>query len=232
MSTYLELCQDLRREVGAAGTGPTSVVDQTGEYARLVNYIIHADEYVNNLHQDWDYLWAEKEFPLVSGQDTYSLADLSLTGEVRRWRPDEAVFNPTSDDYVEMTFRSWRQFKGLYRLGAKSSGDPVIWTQRPDKTIEYDTLPDDTTTVRHGYYKVRTLLAADTDVPMMPAQHHRIIVLYAKLLYGEYENAPTVLAGASAEYDRYLVQLRADELPEQEHQSASERSEQIVVRPV
>ena len=37
--TYLELCQTLRREAGVSGVGPASVVDQSGEYLRLVEWI-------------------------------------------------------------------------------------------------------------------------------------------------------------------------------------------------
>jgi len=59
MSTYLELVDDLHREVGAAGVAPTTVTAQTGEADRLTKWIREADLYVQTLWVTWRYLWTQ-----------------------------------------------------------------------------------------------------------------------------------------------------------------------------
>lgn len=41
--TYLELCQAFREDIGIAGTGPATVVGQTGILGRIVRWIADAD---------------------------------------------------------------------------------------------------------------------------------------------------------------------------------------------
>ena len=69
MSTFLELVNDLRRECSVAGTGLSSVVDQTGESQRLVRWINQAHEEIQGKYFDWRFLRGISTFDTVAGVD-------------------------------------------------------------------------------------------------------------------------------------------------------------------
>jgi hypothetical protein len=235
--SFLELCVDLRREVGAAGTGPTTISSQTGESARIVEWIRDADTFIQNLHQDWNFLWGEKEFSTKTGgvkgtDDVHTISDLMLDGAVRYWKRDGLVYNPDSDNYWPLRFIEWRTWRQSHRLGTKPAGEPTQFTVRPNKAIEIDTLPSTAVTIRAEYGKALTRMSANDSTSAIPAHHRRIIVLKAKMLYAEYESAPEVYDSASSEYDRMLLNLEAEELPNREFAGTSEMSEPLVVEAV
>jgi len=66
MSTYLVLCQDMARDVGIPGTGPstTTTTDLSEEEASVVRYINQADQDIQSRWFDWNFLWSEADFGL------------------------------------------------------------------------------------------------------------------------------------------------------------------------
>jgi|ERR1700741_421953 len=79
MATFLQLVQRLRTETKAAGTTVTSVVNQTGEYARLVNWINDAWLDIQSAHTDWGWMRTSMTFPTVTGRPINTLAQIGLT---------------------------------------------------------------------------------------------------------------------------------------------------------
>ena len=72
MSTYLELCQDMARDVGIPGDGPSSVTSTSlsEEENAVVRYIKTADQDIQSRWFDWDYLWSEATITASSGTST------------------------------------------------------------------------------------------------------------------------------------------------------------------
>ena len=66
MSTYLQLCVKLRQEVLAAGTGPSAVTGQVGEYKRIVDWIAQADEEVQQEQDHWNFMTGDLNFNTVA----------------------------------------------------------------------------------------------------------------------------------------------------------------------
>ncbi len=235
--TYLELCQDLVREAGIPGADglPSAVTSQTGELGRAVNWVAQADVQIQNLHMDWSFLIDTKSITLTTGgvkgtDDTYTLAGLSLTNLHRYWKKDGVIYKPDADDYKILEYCPWREARRDWQLGAsKTSGPPDRFTVKPDRSIVFDTLPDNTGPVAADYGKVVTRMTADGDKSAIPAHLRHIIVLKALQYYAAQEDAPELMDGpdgAIAQYQQYLRQLMAEELPGREHMGVAETSDQ------
>lgn len=77
--TFLQLFQRLKMECGASGTTPTTALAQTGEYARLVAWVNTAWMDIQTMHQDWQWMRTTATFPTVTGQPTYTPAQIGIT---------------------------------------------------------------------------------------------------------------------------------------------------------
>lgn len=229
---FLQLCQTLRRKVGASGTGPAAVTGQSGEYARLVNWIIESAEEIESLWQDWHYLHASASITTVSGTAAYSLATMSLTS-LAAWDRESFFWKPSSDDHRHLDVLDYKEWRRTSRLGASvASGVPDKVVIKPDKSLVFYPTPNAAGPVTADYWSVPTRLAANTDTPAIPAQFHMIIVERAKMMYAEFEDAPEVFAAANSAYGSWLQRLEAAELPGQQHRRRAQTDEELVVRPV
>jgi len=202
--TYLELCQRLRQEVGAAGSGPASVTSQSGEYARLVSWIQQAWREIQMERRQWRFSWAQASVETAADFRTYSPpADL---GE---W--DAGTLACDGNPLTEM---DWSRFRSEHATdsGQKS---PTVITRRPDGDLVMDTSPSkDNTALTFEYWRTPQPLAEGTDTPRLPARYHMVIVYRAMLYYALYENAPEVVQAARAGEARLMEELVATELPQ------------------
>ena len=101
MSTYLVLCQDMARDVGIPGTGPSSVT-ATGlseEEIAVVRYIKSADQDIQSRWFDWDFLWSEATINCINGTSTLSSTNTGFPSALGNWKLDSMVWDKTSDGY-------------------------------------------------------------------------------------------------------------------------------------
>ena len=93
---FLGLVQRLRQEAGAAGTGATTVINQSGELARMVNWINDAWLDIQSLKTDFDFMRATASFRTVAGEYNYPMSQIGVSNYVN-W--DTTTFrnyvNPT-----------------------------------------------------------------------------------------------------------------------------------------
>ena len=101
--TFLEICQRTARECGVHHTStqlPTTVVVQTGELLRIVEWVSEAWFTIQNLHDDWRFQRREATFATVAGQAEYTLAQCGLSGS-------------TFQGWVQGTFRNYLTATGF-----------------------------------------------------------------------------------------------------------------------
>ena len=93
---FLQLVQRLRSETKATGTTVTSVLNQSGEYARLVNWINDAWLDIQSAHTDWGWMRTSVTFPTVTGRPVNTLAQIGITN-FGQWERDSFrnYANPT-----------------------------------------------------------------------------------------------------------------------------------------
>lgn len=226
MATYLELCQDLRRETGIAGTGLTSVANQIAQLDRLVHWVRHAWTEIQNRHTDWRWMRAGFTLTAVDATAAYSpgeaVDDLTQTPIARfsRWWVDDCLSPATF--YLQSTgqggegylsYIDWQAYRHIYGLGLAAPGQPAHITVDPQNRLVLGPTPNDTYIIRGEYQRSAQTLASDDDVPECPAQFHQLIVMRALEKYGLFASAQEVVTRAAEEGRRLMRQLEANQLP-------------------
>jgi len=218
MSTYLVLCQDMSRDIGIPGTGPSSVTasDLSEEELAVVRYIKQADLDIQRRWFNWNFLWGESTLTPSVGTST-----LTSPSDLGNWKLDSIIWSKATEDYQELEYVDWDEYKLEYKLGVVDSGTPEVFSVKPDNVIDVYPTPDAATTISAEYWKTPTELAADSDISAIPQRFHNIIIARAKIYYGENEDAPEILSGALAEFEDLLDKLESDQLPGQKNRRFS-----------
>ncbi len=118
--TFLELCQRTHAEAGLAGSGPTSPLGQSGMNAKVVNWVRDAWNDIQQMHNDWNFLWKSSNVTLLAGSRSYTpvaagVADLNII--------DRAVVSfGTAATEVELIPLPWDEFNASFRLQTVATG--------------------------------------------------------------------------------------------------------------
>jgi hypothetical protein len=223
--TFLELCKATRQECGIQGNDqPASVTGRTGLLKRVVDWVRDADEYIQRLHPDWDFLWAEYTEDTITG-----LADLTAPTDIGHWdRESFAVGHGTSDGrpLAVMSFRELRS-----NHSAKEQNTPTRICILPDKNLRLEYPPDGEYEIYANYWKAPVRMSDNTDTPLFPEEFQRAIIARAKMWFFEDTEALELYQAAEKEFRETIRMLEADQLADQ-YQLSEMHPEQIVIRPV
>ena len=216
MSTYLELCQDMARDIGIPGTGPSSITPTAEEEKDVVRYIKDADRDIQNTWFNWDFLWAEYSTTTSSGTST-----ITSPSDLAQWNIDSVVYDPTAENWQPLEFVPWKNYREDYKYGTVDSAVPEFFSIKPSNVMDLYPTPDASTTLTAEYWQTPTDLSADDSVSVIPVRYHRIIICRAKMFYAEQNDAAEVMAGAASEFNDLLLKLEADQLPGQRNRRFS-----------
>lgn len=188
---FLATAQRLVREAGIADDGPISVVSQTGEMGRVVEWANDAWLTIQR-KQHWDWLWEQATVTILA-------ATSATAGSIpaNRYLRDKARIGT-----ARLAFRPWERFSILYP--APGSGTPSVWSIRPDGSFVVDAAPTANTAITVERYRLPTSMAADADIPVMPERFHMAIVWRALMDASDYDEAGVSRATASAKYAEVL----------------------------
>lgn len=216
---FLSLAQRLRQETGGiSGTGPVTVVSQTGEMKKVVDWVEFAYEDIQNLHLDWDFLRFDVSFPTIAATQTYTASSAGYP-EYGEWVQDSFRSYLTATGVsVErpMLWKDWEDFRNLYMMGSirATTGQPLYIAQKPDTSLIMWPIPNAVYTVVGEYFKRPQTMTVDADIPLIPAKFHMIIVWRALMLYAGQYAAPEMYAVGQKEYRRLLNEMEASQLPD------------------
>lgn len=214
--TFLQLVQRLRQECGVSGTAPTTTVGQSGEIARLVNWINQAWYDIQSMHEDWLFMRGNVSFNTVDGTQTYTATAAGITS-LGNFKRDSFRAYPTGAPESErfLLYIPYDQFRNFYLFGGNRTveGPPVAFTISPDKDLLFGPIPDAVYNINGEYFQKPALFTADSDEPTIPAQFQMVIVYKAMQFYGQYEAAPEVYAAGMEHYGRMMARLQIDQLP-------------------
>lgn len=199
-----------------SGSGPSTVLAQTGEMQRVVEWIKTAYESVQNLHASWNFLKTEFSFPTIASTANYTKAAAGLT-ELGSWKTDSFRCYLTAtgvSDEQELDYIPWDEFRFVYQRGTSSTltGRPSIFTVKPDLSVTFWPIPSAVYTVTGEYFKRAQVMSANADEPIIPLQFQAVIVWKALMLYGAYSAADEKYAHGQNEYRAVLAKLRRNQL--------------------
>jgi hypothetical protein len=224
MSTFLEICQDVARESGTAGTGvvPTSVTSQTGQLLKIVNWVERAWTNIQNRERNWRFLEAEFSGPTVASQRFYTAAEMGISTRFGSWvSGDDEMHNPVTfyetavgeSDERRLYWCGWREFRSERMIGEDVVNTPSVYTIAADNTIGFDAVPDKVYTVKGLYRKAPQVLAADGDIPECPARFHDVIMYRALMFLAADEETPIQYNGWRDEYTEIYGRMKRDQRP-------------------
>lgn len=220
---YLQLCQRMVQKCGIAGSGPSSVLNQTGELARVVNWINEAWLSIQEERADWQWMRKSVSFTTVYQQRYYTPAQCGIS-DFARWAMDTKensfrcyLTSVGTASEIFLSYLEFETFRDTYVYGAMRTtySRPVVITVAPDKSIGLGLAPDNTGyTITGDYFSTPTQMTANTDTPEMPDRFHMLIVYRAMMYYADYEQDAFLRQTAEAEYNRMLRRLTTEQLPE------------------
>lgn len=196
-------------KVGLPGT-MTTVVGQTGELGRVVNWIDDAYLNIQLEKPNWKWMLGTLSFPTVASQYAYTAANAGLT-DFASWKMNSFRVYSTSVGFGSEQFleeSSYADWRDTYLFGSMRSitGRPTEVAVGPDLTLNFGLIPAAGYTVVGEYYKAPTRLTASADVPALASQFHMLIVYRAMMMYASYESAQEVYQEGSM---LYLGMMRA-----------------------
>jgi hypothetical protein len=226
MGTFLSLCQDLRRECLIPGTGPASVLNQTGQMARVVAWI--RDAYTEIQVEEPGWRWLRGNFQIVTQANvrTYRYSDTGVTDSdtalaIARfatwWRdPDLQIYLQSAGVGTRgpVSFVEWPDHRRVWLTGSQNPGYPSEWSIDPQDRISFGATPNGVYVAAGEYQKGPQVLAADADVPEMPDRFHQLIVARGMKKYAAGIYAPEVLAAANEIEDTLRRPLEVSQLPQ------------------
>ena len=209
MATYLEICKDVRAQAGIAGTGPASVTGQTGIHADIVRWVAESYNDIQTAHENWDFLFARKEFELQAGFDEYDLDALGL----RVIAYDTFLIQFEADAKERLKFVPYSIFKIDTRFLETETGEPEFVTERPDNTLEFWKVADRDYTIYLEGFAVPDIMTESADTPVFHSQYDELIKAGALMRYADFYNVPNIMNRAEKTYTRLMKQLEYSKLP-------------------
>lgn len=198
--TFLQLVQDLYREVGAAGGTPTTAIPTTvgvtGEILRLVNYVHDAELEIQNLWVDWK--WLRKTLTFYTGANnqtgiftTQNGAISALPADLAEWDWESFfILPPGNTSFQPLPTREWQEVRREV-FDTVDFRQPYRVIVMPDNTLRFDNIPDQSYQCTAEYRAVPYDLKVDADVSNIPARFaNRLIIEWARMKYGMFESAP------------------------------------------
>lgn len=215
MATFLDLCKDLRRESGLSGTGPASVVGQSGMDGKVVEWINDSWYELQSSRNDWRWMWRNNGLVTTTiGQRTYDLPLLGFDFEHLIKESLSIQVTGNANTIIELTLLSWAEFRDLTAFRPVTSGQPSYCAIAPDDSLYLETSPDQQYDIAFEWYEKASYMANNGDAPAMPLPYHRILVEMGLMKYAVHDGAIEVHQVAEKEYRKWLRRLERSQLPD------------------
>lgn len=225
MSTFLELCRKAGLESGVfSGNQPSSVLNQSGDVAKLVSWTNDAWKWLQQLEKHWAWMRKDWSGALTANNDTYTAASFNLTDH-GQWIIDERTplkfTQPVSiyltatgvADQTPLTYIDYDDFESRYRTGAQTSNRPQHYSVSDAGEIVFGPAPDAPYTARGKYRQAAQSLTTNTATPGCPAEFHDAIAWEAARRLAEHDEAWNQAKRCEGERDRIMFALRRSQLP-------------------
>lgn len=209
---FLQICQRVASKAGISGSSPITTIGQTGEAARIINWVQDAYVDIQERKPNWWFLRKDFEFNCVSGASTY--AKSTVANNANWINRDIRCYLNTINDEQWLCYREWEDFKATRLIGSTRAvvGRPQDYSIKPDKSIIFYPIPNDTYTIVGEHFQTARLFSGDDDVPLF-GQYQMIIVYQALMYYAAYSSDASVYADAQKNFERLIDKLEYDETP-------------------
>jgi hypothetical protein len=215
--TFLQLAVALRQEVLASGTGPATVVSQTGELKRIVDWIAEADEEIQQEHDEWKFMVGDFTLNTVADDGSYAASDcVTPITDLRNWKLETfKIYLLASGvaDEVRLCWMDYQLWYETYNTGSQTSGRPKHFTIGNDMSIKLGPKPSAVYRVSGEYQKSVDTMTANEDVPVYPSEFHNLPLYLGMMKYGRSTGAAEVFQDGERLYNKMLRRMERSQLP-------------------
>lgn len=203
---YLELCQEVRRRTGVAGSGPSSVLNQVGIMEKIVSWVAEAYADVQAAQTRYSFLWT-RTTPLISAnQRVYTPTQMGAPNGIR----EVTDFRVGG---VAVTYVDWDTWIDRFDNRA-DTGQPVAFTIAPNGDVYLFPTPAVDYAGQLTFYRASDQFAGDISVPNIPdPAHHYVIVWRAVMLFALDQEDNALYSRAEQQYFDRLLRLDQAYLP-------------------
>ena len=217
---FLQLARQLRQETGTQGTGPTTVVGQSGDYKRIVDWVNLAYIEICNKWLDWKFLWDETTLDLVAGtRDYVAPAGVAIVNE-------DAVYIGTRK-LDPIPYEHYRESRSDFD---GQTGEPADFTILPNGKLRFFPTPGTSAVVSLEVQRFGQRLVTDADQSLIPGNYLDTVLWRGKMFWAEHEEAPEQYQQALANFNQAMLRLEAAQLPSREYAHGRVQGADIVVR--
>lgn len=211
----LDLAKRIRIECAIGGSGPGSTANQDGEYLRIINWLDSAYESIQTKRSDFLFLREDFESTLTIGEAVYTPTEMDID-DLANWITRDVKLHIGSFSNEQLlTYIPWDDFKASYLLGSNrtTSGRPVMWTVKPDKSVQFSPIPSQAFVCNGEYYQKPDVMDDDDDIPIFPSEFHIAIVWRAIMYYSPYAGEADRWLQGRQEYSDLMRRLIKDQTP-------------------
>jgi hypothetical protein len=214
---YLALANRLRAESAISGNGIATVINQVGEYKKLIDWINMAYVDIQNTHVEWEFLRKDLAFNTIADTQNYVKTGIGLS-DFGEWSLDSmrvylAATGIGQEQYLNPV--PWDEFRNAFLFGATrtQTGVPVYIAQKPDRSLILFPIPNDVYTVNGEYFREPHELVLDVDEPLFPSKYHMVIVWRALMMYAVQANAQELFVIGDKESRKLMLKMEQVLLP-------------------
>jgi hypothetical protein len=223
--TYLELVREVHRECSLSGDPPASVLNQTGIFNDLTRWVREAAYEIEASRGNWNFLWSDDYSVSITQGNAVTVAQ----ADVGEWDKETFFLDAAEDDYIMLEELHYKVWKRHYSLGTQEQDSPSHFIIQPDNSIRLWPEPDDSYTLTADRWVKPTRMVNSTDTSSIPEEFERTIITLAKVKFAEDQGEATLLMNAQAEYQDWITELEAAQLPNQKHRRVGEQEPFAVV---
>lgn len=227
MANLLQLTQRLHRELGYAGTGPTTIAGATVDHRRLFDAVSDAWTRLQTRDVDWRFMRKQLAAGVLAlNTTTYAPATAFSLSDFGRWRAPyssdggDLEYTPRcflSTDTTHLWPLEWLPFEAFsmtYLDGSHAAGKPTYWSIGNGNEMLIGPKPESANyRLKADYRRAVQILSEDAHTPTdLPVEHHNILVWRALLDIGAFDAAQEAIARAQrnfAEMEGDLLQGHA-----------------------
>lgn len=217
---FLALCKKVRQDAGISGTGPASVISQTGVYAKIVNWVSQAYEDIQTDRKGWTWRHLDFEFQTQALVSDYPPA----LGQLSHFFKDDINIYLTSDGKAterKIEYIDYARWKRDFSTGVVTENYPRKYTIAKDGSLRLAPTPDAIYTVSGDGQRELHTLVDNTDVPLVPEELHQAIVEKAIVFWAMDQEAEQERQYHLNLYRGFMTRMRRDYLPEIKYGYAS-----------
>lgn len=196
--TFLELCQDVHRQLAldsnAPGSLPTTTTAQVGTLGQIVQIVneVYEDTQRDNIRAGWRL--SEVSITVNAGATTVTvpsgyeeLVGYGMQLSEQASQPYGMWKAATESQTLETTvfFYDSRDWNGIVERGFSVAQRPQFIIRQPTGSYRFASPVDATGTLRIWARREVEQMSGDSDTPILPTRYHKLISWRAVLRYAE-----------------------------------------------